>query len=95
MAHFAQLDKNNIVTTVIVVSNDDAPGDLPESETAGQTFIALLGLEGTWKQTSYNATFRRKYATIGDTYDETLDGFMPPSPGDDYTFNTDTWEWEQ
>lgn len=95
MAHFAQLDENNLVISVIVVSNDDAPGDLPDSETTGQTFIATLGLTGTWKQTSYNAKFRRKYAGIGDTYHEAIDGFVPPSPGDDWTFNTETWEWEQ
>lgn len=95
MAHFAQLDDNNMVTQVIVISNHDAPGNLPDSEIAGQMFIASLGLAGTWKQTSYNATFRRKYAGIGDTYDSTLDGFVPPSPGDNYAFNTDTWEWEQ
>ena len=95
MAHFAQIDDNNIVTNVIVISNDDAPGNFPNSETAGQTFIANLGLTGVWKQTSYNATFRRKYAGLGDTYDETLDGFIPPSPGEQYTFNAETWKWEK
>ena len=79
MAHFAQIDNNNTVTQVIVVSNDDAPGDFPDSEPAGQAFIANLGLEGTWLQTSYNNNFRGHYAGIGYTYDPELDEFVPPT----------------
>jgi len=79
MAHFAQIS-NNIVRQVIVVSNDDcAGGDFPESEAPGQAFIASLGLEGEWLQTSYHANFRGKYAGIGDTYDATLDQFVYPA----------------
>ena len=76
MAHFAKID-NGIVAQVIVVNNETL-GDLefPESEAAGQEFIASLGLDGTWKQTSYNATFRGKYAGAGDTYDEDNDLFV-------------------
>jgi hypothetical protein len=48
MAHFAKIE-NDIVTQVLVVSNDDAP-----TEIDGQTFLASLGLEGEWVQTSYN-----------------------------------------
>jgi hypothetical protein len=68
MAHFAKIE-NKIVTQVIVVNNE-ALGNLefPESEPVGQEFIASLGIEGTWKQTSYNANFRGKYAGIGDTW---------------------------
>lgn len=63
MAHFAQLDDNNIVTQVIVISNDDAP-----TEEAGQAFIASLGLVGVWKQTSYN-TYRKYEITWSDDDD--------------------------
>jgi hypothetical protein len=68
MAHFAKIE-NGIVTQVIVISNETL-GDLdfPESETVGQEFIASLGLDGTWKQTSYNANFRGKYAGLGDKW---------------------------
>jgi hypothetical protein len=78
MAHFAKID-NGIVGQVIVVNNETL-GDLefPESEAVGQEFIASLGLDGTWKQTSYNATFRGKYAGSGDTYDFELDEFVAP-----------------
>jgi hypothetical protein len=76
MAHFAQIN-NGIVGQVIVVNNETL-GDLefPASEPVGQEFIASLGLDGTWKQTSYNATFRGKYAGAGDTYDEANDLFL-------------------
>lgn len=79
MAHFAQVT-NGIVQRVIVVSNADCGGgDFPESEAAGQAFIASLGLAGEWKQTSYSASFRAKYAGIGDRYDAELDEFVTPA----------------
>jgi hypothetical protein len=82
MAHFAQVDENNTVTQVIVVSNDDCGGgEFPESEPIGQAFIASLGLSGTWLQTSYNNNFRGIYAGPGYRYDATLDEFVtPPTP---------------
>ena len=65
MAHFAQINSNNKVQQVIVVSNDDCGGgNFPESEPIGQAFIASLGLTGEWLQTSYNANFRGCYAGI-------------------------------
>ena len=79
MAHFARVD-NGVVREVIVVSNDDcAGGDFPESEAAGQAFIASIGLSGEWRQTSYNANFRSKYAGIGFTYDAVNDVFVAPT----------------
>jgi hypothetical protein len=79
MAHFAQVDDTNIVREVIVIDNKDC-GDLsfPESEPIGQVFIASIGLEGEWLQTSYNANFRGKYAGVGYTYDEESDTFVAP-----------------
>lgn len=81
MAHFAKI-KNDTVTQVIVVSNDDCGGgDFPDSEVIGQAFIASLGLTGEWLQTSYNANFRGRYASPGWTYDADLDEFVaPPAP---------------
>jgi len=78
MAHFAKVE-NNTVTSVIVVSNDDCGGgEFPASEPVGQEFLASLGLEGEWKQTSYNANFRGVYASIGFTYDAVNDVFVAP-----------------
>lgn len=83
MAHFAQLDDNNIVQQVIVISDDVAPDPHPESEPIGQAFIAdVLGLSGVWLQTSYHGTFRGCYAGIGYTYDPSIDEFVPPPEPD-------------
>lgn len=76
MAHFAQVI-NGRVSEVIVIANsdcDDLP--FPESEPVGQAYIASLGLEGLWLQTSYNANFRGAYAGINFKYDEILDEFV-------------------
>ena len=81
MAHFAKID-NGTVTEVIVVNNETLENlEFPASEPVGQEFIASVGLEGTWKQTSYNANFRGKYAGAGDTYDEVNDVFVAPAAG--------------
>jgi hypothetical protein len=76
MAHFALIN-NGIVSNVIVVSNSDCGnGEFPASEPVGQAFIASLGLEGEWLQTSYNSNFRGCYAGIGYTWDGTV--FVAP-----------------
>ncbi len=80
MAHFAELDSNNVVLRVIVVDNkdtSDAAGD--EKGYIGAAFCERL-FGGTWKQTSYNGNFRKNYAGIGYTYDSVLDAFVPPKP---------------
>ena len=78
MAHFAKV-KNNIVDEVIVIANSDCGGgDFPESEPIGKAFIASVGLDGEWLQTSYNANFRGAYASIGYTYNAELDEFVAP-----------------
>jgi hypothetical protein len=70
MAHWAELDKNNIVLRVTVGDNND-----PDE---GYQWL-LDNLGGRWVKTSYNATIRGKFAAIGDTYDETLDVFVTPT----------------
>jgi hypothetical protein len=78
MAHFAKVE-NNTVMEVIVISNEVLQNkDFPESEKIGQEFIASIGLNGEWKQTSYNANFRGKYAGSGDIYNKALDIFETP-----------------
>ena len=70
MAHFAQLDSNNVVTQVIVVGNDDtSDSNGVEVESIGVAFCQkLLGADTNWKQTSYNGNMRGNYAGIGYTY---------------------------
>jgi hypothetical protein len=82
MAHFAQI-KDDLVLDVIVVSNSDC-NDLPfpESEPVGQAFIASLGLEGTWLQTSYSGSFRGCYAGLGYSFDVIANVFVPPPPAE-------------
>ena len=78
MAHFAQVT-DNIVRNVIVIDNSDCGGgDYPDSEPIGQAFIASIGIDGEWLQTSYNGNFRGTYAGQGMTYDPTLDEFVSP-----------------
>lgn len=78
IAHFAKID-NGVVTQVIVVGNDDCGGgDYPDSNPLGQAFIASIGLDGHWEQTSYNGNFRGKYAGIGDMFDVEADEFVSP-----------------
>jgi hypothetical protein len=77
MAHFAELDENNIVQRVIVVGNDvlkDATGQ--ENEELGKAFCQSL-LGGNWVQTSYNGKFRKMYAGIGYRYVPNEDVFLP------------------
>ena len=95
MPHFAKLDDNNVVTQVIVIDNNDCDGgDFTASETAGQTFIASIGLDGTWKQTSYNANFRSRFAGLNYTYNETDDAFVRPQPYPSWTYNSETTDWD-
>lgn len=102
MAHFAELDENNVVLRVIVV-NDDYEAD-------GENWCNKR-LGGEWKQTSYNTeagvhyapnssdpdggvAFRKNYAGQGFTYNPTLDGFISPKPFNSWTLDEDTCQWE-
>ena len=94
MAHFAQLNDENLVTQVIVVANQDtADQDGVENEAIGIEFCTNL-LGGRWVQTSYNANIRKNYAGIGYKYDATLDAFIPPQPFESWTLNEETAQWE-
>jgi hypothetical protein len=87
MAHFAEIDENNIVTQIIVVSND--------LEHRGQEFLAQdLGLGGTWIQTSYNGNIRKNYAGIGYTYNQARDAFIAPKPFNSWVLNETTCRWQ-
>ena len=96
MAHFAKVESNR-VTQVLVVSDTDAVN--------GQTFLAeVLGLGGTWIQTSYNTRgnvhalsgtpLRGNYAGIGYIYDSVNDVFYPPQPYSSWSVSLSTnWLW--
>jgi L-fucose isomerase-like protein len=80
MAHFAEVNENNIVLRVLVTDNDDPNGD-----EGYQWLISNFG--GKWVKTSYNSNIRKKYAGIGDTYDEESDVFLPQRPFSSWTFD--------
>jgi hypothetical protein len=95
MAHFAQLDENNVVTQVIVVHNNDCTLDGVENEFVGVLFCqSIFGTETNWKQTSYNGTIRKNYASMGFTYDTGRDAFIPPKPFASWVLNEDTCCWD-
>lgn len=104
MAHWAELDANNVVTRVLVGDNNDPAGD------EGYQWL-LDNLGGTWVKTSYNAVggkrrnpetgemteeagFRKNYAGIGYTFDAGRDAFIPPKPFNSWVLNEDTCLWD-
>ena len=97
MAHFAELDSNNIVTRVIVVGNDvtTAAGPLGENDmhVDGETWCQNFFKGGNWKQTSYNNNFRKQYAGKGYTYDSAKDKFISPKPYPSWALDgNDDWQ---
>lgn len=96
MAHFAQIDSDNIVTQVIVINNDDIlDSSNNESEAIGITVCkSIHGASTNWVQTSYNGNFRKNYAGIGFEYDSTRDAFIPPKLFDSWVLNETTCRWD-
>jgi hypothetical protein len=85
MAHFAELDENNIVVQVLVTDND-----FPNE--GYDWLVETFG--GTWIQTSYNAMIRKNFAGIGYSYDEARDAFIPPKLFESWLLNEETCNWE-
>jgi len=97
MAHFVEIDSNNVELRGVVVSDDN--------QDRGHDFLANdLNLGDTWLQTSYNTSagvhrlggtpFRKNYAGIGYTYDAGRDAFIPPKPYPSWTLNELTCCWD-
>ena len=100
MASFAKIGSGNIVEQVVAVSNEVAT-----TEQAGVEFLQnLYNDTATWKQTSYNTyggvhsldgtPFRKNFAGVGYTYDETKNAFIAPKPYASWVLNDDTCLWE-
>ena len=89
MAHFAEIDENNIVVRVLVVPD--------EQEHRGGEYLANdLGLGGLWVQTSYNANIRKNYAGVGHQYDPVRDAFIAPRlecHDETISFDEETCQW--
>ena len=82
MAHFAQIDENNVVIQVLVVSNDE------------EAVWPVYPFTGTWVQTSYNNRIRKNFAGEGYTYDPVRDAFIPPQPFPSWTLVEETCRWQ-
>lgn len=94
MAHFAEIDDNNIVKRVVVVSNNityDENG--VEHEELGIHHLQNQ-LGGSWVQTSINKTFRKNFAGIGYLYDSVKDAFIPPKPFPSWLLNEVSFTWD-
>ena len=86
MAHFAEIDENNIVLRVLVVP------DLHELR--GQSYLAEdMGLNGTWIKTSYNGNIRKNFAGVGYSYWPDLDAFVPPQCHSEAVLDETTALW--
>lgn len=87
MAHFAEIDENNIVTRVLVTDNDDPNGD--------EGFKWLTdNLGGRWIKTSYNGRIRKNFAGVGFTYDEAGDAFHEPAPFASWKLDRRSFTWK-
>jgi hypothetical protein len=84
LAHFAEIDENNIVTRVLV-TNNAFPNE------GYDWLVDTLG--GTWIQTSYNATIRFNFAGVGFSYDSELDAFIAPKPYPSWELD-ETCQWQ-
>ena len=86
MAHWAEIDENNVVLRVVVGDNHDPNGD------EGYKWL-LDNIGGTWVKTSYNSTFGKKFAGIGDTYIPSTGNFKPPTPFPSWKWSSTKWQW--
>jgi hypothetical protein len=100
MAHFAEI-RDGIVARVVVVPR--------EQEERGQEFLAVdLGMGGTWVQTSYTGSIRRRFAGVGMSYDPTRDSFIEQQPHQSWALDADgdwqppipmpidgDWDWDE
>lgn len=94
MAHFAKLDQNNVVIEVNVIHNNELLDNGIESEAKGIAFLTdWSGGYTNWKQTSYNATFRKNYAGVGYTYYKHLDAFVPPKYYASWLLDGQSCQW--
>ena len=90
MAHFAELDNDNVVLRVVVVGNDCVPSD---EHVDGETWCKNFFKGGTWKQTSYNNNFRKQYCGTGFTFDAAKNKFISPQPHASWALDgNDDWQ---
>ncbi len=100
MAHFVELNSDNIVIRTIVIDDSElhkiqlVNGTLSvvQDEEKGIEFCQRLLGGGVWKLTSDDG-FRKNYGVIGSTYDESLDVFITPKPDPTYILDAEC-KWQ-
>ena len=98
MAHYAYLDENNIVTSVIVGKDEndivlDENGNVIDWEVYyGAKRTSYNTFQGIYREGGI--PFRKNYAGIGYTYDESRDAFIPPKLWNSWVFNEETCDWD-
>lgn len=92
MAHFAELDENNLVIRVVVLHNNELLENGIESEAKGINFCQNL-FGGNWIQTSYNHKMRKQFAGIGYKYNEIADVFIAPQPYQSWLLD-ENYDWQ-
>jgi len=101
MAHYALLNQNNIVISVIGgvdewVTQTDTNGTLiGGTSEAWEAFYAAQPWHGatSCKRTSYNNNIRFRYAGINFTYDAVRDAFITPKPYPSWVLDEATCRW--
>lgn len=95
MADFAQLDEKNTVINVVVVSDDTVYNlPFPQSEPIGISFLkTVCGEDTNWAQTSFDGSFRYRYAGIGYFFDQSVQAFVAPKPFPSWLLAADDYSW--
>lgn len=88
MAHYAYLDDNNIVVTVIVGKDETELIEGLDTET-----YYAKGTPYTVKRTSYNGNIRKRFASIGFSYDPIADVFVAPQPYPSWSLD-ENYDWQ-
>jgi hypothetical protein len=97
MAHYAQLNENNIVLQVLYVDNKfilDENGNECEELAIKQCIEGLNDPKANLVKTSYRGSIRVRYAVIGGSYNQELDAFISPKPHPSWVLNEPTVTWE-
>jgi len=95
MAHFAEINNNEVIRVVVIDNINLLNDEIIEDETKGIEYCKnLFGEDTSWVQTSYNGTFRKNYASLGFIYDLDRDAFIPPKLYDSWTLDEDTCSWK-
>jgi len=97
MAHFAELNSDNVVLRIVVACNQDIANNGGEqSQQAAEHFKTICPLSENgikWIQTSYNNNFRKRYAIVGGTYSEQYDAFINIKGHESYVFDENQLKW--